>query len=61
MEHNFQSWVNLIAGELGLKIVALETFAINGSYDRESSLKYLVMVSAWSSSYKLVDAINLIA
>jgi predicted transposase YbfD/YdcC len=53
-ESNFQSWVKVIAGRLGLEIVAIDGKSINGSYDRESSLKSLVMVSAWSSSHKLV-------
>jgi predicted transposase YbfD/YdcC len=54
LEGNFQSWVKVIAGKLGLKIVAIDGKSINGSYDRESSLKSLVMVSAWSSSHELV-------
>jgi predicted transposase YbfD/YdcC len=54
LESNFQSWVKVLAGKLGLKIVAIDGKSINGSYDRESSLKSLVMVSAWSSSHELV-------
>ncbi len=54
LEQNFQSWVKVIAGKLGLKVVAIDGKSLNGSYDRESSLKSLVMVSAWSSSHKLV-------
>ncbi len=54
LESNFQSGVKIIAGKLGLKIIAIDGKSINGSYDRESSLKSLVMVSAWSSSHKLV-------
>lgn len=54
LESNFQSWVKVIAGKLGLEIIAIDGKSINGSYDRESSLKSLVMVSAWSSSHKLV-------
>ena len=54
LERNFQTWVNLIAGELGLKVVAIDGKSLNGSYDRENSLKSLVMVSAWSSSHQLV-------
>lgn len=46
LERNFQTWVNLIAGELGLKVVAIDGKSLNGSYDRGSSLKSLVMVSA---------------
>jgi predicted transposase YbfD/YdcC len=54
LEQNFQAWVKLIAGKLGLKVVAIDGKSLNGSYDRESSLKSLVMVSAWSSNHKLV-------
>lgn len=54
MEQNFQSWIGVITGKLGLKVVAIDGKSLNGSYDRESSLKSLVMVSAWSSSHKLV-------
>ena len=54
LEQNFQSWVKVIAGELGLKVVAIDGKSLNGSYDRGSSLKSLVMVSAWSSSHQLV-------
>ena len=54
LEQNFQSWVKLITAQLGLEVVAIDGKSLNGSYDRESSLKSLVMVSAWSSSHKLV-------
>lgn len=54
LEHNFQEWVKVITGKLGLEVVAIDGKSLNGSYDRESSLKSLVMVSAWSSRHKLV-------
>lgn len=54
LESNFQAWVKVIAEKLGLKIVAIDGKSLNGSYERESSLKSLVMVSAWSSSHQLV-------
>lgn len=54
LEQNFQSWIRVITEKLGLKVVAIDGKSLNGSYDRESSLKSLVMVSAWSSSHKLV-------
>jgi len=56
LESNFQAWVKIIAGKLGLEVIAIDGKSLNGSYDRESSLKSLVMVSAWSSSHKLVLA-----
>jgi len=46
--------VKLITARLGLEVVAIDGKSLNGSYDRESSLKSLVMVSAWSSSHILV-------
>jgi len=54
LESNFQAWVKVIAGKLGLKVVAIDGKSLKGSYDRENSLKSLVMVSAWSSSHQLV-------
>ena len=54
LEKNFQSWVKLVTAQLGLEVVAIDGKSLNGSYDRESSLKSLIMVSAWSSSHKLV-------
>lgn len=54
LESNFQAWIKVIADKLGLKVVAIDGKSLNGSYDRESSLKSLVMVSAWSSSHQLV-------
>ena len=54
LESNFQGWIQVIAEKLGLKVVAIDGKSLNGSYDRESSLKSLTMVSAWSSSHKLV-------
>ena len=64
LESNFQAWIKIIVGKLGLEVVfkdtaphiAIDGKSLNGSYDRESSLKSLVMVSAWSSSHKLVLA-----
>jgi predicted transposase YbfD/YdcC len=41
-------------GKLGLEVVAIDGKSLNGSYDRENSLKSLVMVSAWSSRHQLV-------
>lgn len=54
LESNFQAWIKVMARKLGLKVVAIDGKSLNGSYDRESSLKSLVMVSAWSSSHQLV-------
>ena len=54
LERNFQAWIGVIASKLGLEVVAIDGKSLKGSYDRENSLKSLVMVSAWSSSHQLV-------
>ena len=54
LEQNFQAWIKVIAKGLGLEVVAIDGKNIKGSYDRESQIKSLTMVSAWSSSHRLV-------
>ena len=54
LEQNFQAWVEVIAKELGIEVIAIDGKNLKGSYDREKSLKSLTMVSAWSSSHRLV-------
>lgn len=54
LEQNFQAWVKQMTDSLGLEVVAIDGKTLKGSYDRESSLKCLEMVSAWSSSHRLV-------
>lgn len=54
LEKNFQTWVKRMAQKLELEVVAIDGKTLKGSYDRESSLKSLQMVSAWSSSHQLV-------
>jgi predicted transposase YbfD/YdcC len=62
LEKNFQEWVKVITAQLGFEVVAIDGKSLNGSDDRENSLKSLVMVSpkgyrsayAWSSSHRLV-------
>ena len=54
LEHNFQDWVKILTEGLGIEVIALDGKNIKGSYDREKGLKSLTMVSAWSSSHKLV-------
>ena len=54
LEKNFQGWVKQMTQKLGLEVVAIDGKTLKGSYDRESSLKALQMVSAWSSSHQLV-------
>lgn len=40
--------------KLGLEVVAIDGKTLKDSYDRKSFLKSLAMVSAWSSSHRLV-------
>ena len=40
--------------KLGLEVVAIDGKTLKGSYERENSLRSLEMVSAWSSSHRLV-------
>lgn len=54
LEKNFQGWVKQMTQSLGLEVVAIDGKTLRGSYDRENALKSLVMVSAWSSSHRLV-------
>ena len=56
LETNFQAWIKVIVEELGLEVIAIDGKNLKGSYDREKSLKSLTMVSAWSSSHRLVLA-----
>lgn len=56
LEQNFQAWVKQMTQSLGLEVVAIDGKTLKGSYDRESSLKSLEIVSAWSSTHRLVLA-----
>ena len=54
LEQSFQKWIAQMTGKLGLEVVAIDGKTLKSSYDRENSLKSLQMVSAWSSSHRLV-------
>ncbi|MEM9507600.1 MAG: ISAs1 family transposase [Cyanobacteria bacterium P01_E01_bin.35] len=54
LEQSFQRWIGQMTGKLGLEVVAIDGKTLKGSYDRENALKSLQMVSAWSSSHRLV-------
>ena len=54
LEKNFQAWIEILVEELGIEVIAIDGKNLKGSYDREQSLKSLTMVSAWSSSHRLV-------
>lgn len=54
LEQNFRAWIELVVKGLGLEVVAIDGKNIKGSYDREKCVKSLTVVSAWSSSHRLV-------
>jgi predicted transposase YbfD/YdcC len=55
-ESGFRQWVSQIIEPLGVKVVAMDGKTHRGSYDRETKLKALHTVSAWSSEHRLVLA-----
>lgn len=53
-EQCFRQWVKSLVEKLGVEVVAIDGKTHRGSYDRESKLKALHTVSAWSSEHRLV-------
>lgn len=53
-EQYFRQWVQSLVEKLGVEVVAIDGKTHRGSYDRESQLKALHTVSAWSSEHRLV-------
>ena len=53
-EQCFRRWVQSLVEKLGVEVVAIDGKTHRGSYDRESQLKALHTVSAWSSEHRLV-------
>lgn len=53
-EQCFRVWVQSLVENLGVEVVAIDGKTHRGSYDRESQLKSLHTVSAWSSEHRLV-------
>ena len=53
-EQCFRQWVQSLVEKLGVEVVAIDGKTHRGSYDRESKLKALHTVSAWSSEHRLV-------
>jgi hypothetical protein len=51
---SFQSWVGTLTEHLGIKVIQIDGKTASGSYDRESGLKTLHTVSAWSSEHQMV-------
>lgn len=50
----FLSWVNSITKKLGVEVIAIDGKTLKQSYDRNKKQKALHIVSAWSTSNKLV-------
>ena len=50
----FLRWVKHVSEQLEIKVIHLDGKTLRGSYDRESQLKALHSVSAWSSEHHLV-------
>jgi len=53
-EQCFRVWVQSLVEKLGVEVVAIDGKALRGSYERESQLKALHLVSAWSKEHRLV-------
>lgn len=60
-EQCFRRWVQSLVEKLGVEVVAIDGKNHRGSYDRESKLKALHMVSAWSSEHRLVLGLTLVS
>jgi predicted transposase YbfD/YdcC len=52
----FLRWIEHVSQQLDIKLIHLDGKTLRGSYDRESQLKALHSVSAWSSEHHLVLA-----
>ena len=46
-EQCFRRWVQSLIEKLGVEVVAIDGKVNRGSYDRESKLKALHLISAW--------------
>jgi predicted transposase YbfD/YdcC len=56
LQNSFLGWIGSITEKLGLELIHVDGKTTKGSYDRESKLKALHTVSAWSSEHGLVLA-----
>jgi len=50
----FSSWINSITEKFGVDVIAIDGKTLKKSYDKNKKLKALHIVSAWSTSHKLV-------
>lgn len=51
---SFLDWLKTVTEKLGVEVIAIDGKTLKGSYDREEEKKALHLVSAWSSSHRLV-------
>ncbi len=56
LQNSFLAWISSITEKLDLELIHVDGKTAKGSYDRESKLKALHSVSAWSSEHGLVLA-----
>jgi predicted transposase YbfD/YdcC len=54
LEASFQQWMSALVSSLDAQVIAIDGKTLKGSYDRESGVKALQMVSAWASEHRLV-------
>jgi hypothetical protein len=53
-EASFQHWIQALISPLGAQLVAIDGKTVKRSYDRESGIKALQLVSAWAREHRLV-------
>ena len=53
-EASFQQWVNALVSTLEAQLIAIDGKTVRGSYDRETGIKALQLVSAWATEQRLV-------
>lgn len=56
LEACFERWVQVLVGELGVAVVAIDGKTLKGSYDRNRRQSALHLVSAWACGHRLVLA-----
>ena len=60
-EQCFRPWIESIVEVVGAQVIPIDGKTIKGSYDREQGKSALHLVSAWSSQYRLVLGLVLVA
>lgn len=60
-EQCFRRWIESIVEVVGAQVIPIDGKTIKGSYDREQGKSALHLVSAWSSQYRLVLGLVLVA